>query len=103
MSDAAAFKDKRKYIRFEPEPLDYAKIDLGTSGVKSVSFNPNTVGLIIDEAYGGCSIVMVTTHKVRVGDVYKVQLGGFSPLKDEVKHITPLDSNIVKLGFQFLE
>lgn len=66
-------------------------------------FNPNTVGLIVDEAYGGCSIILVTTTKLKIGDICKIQLGGFSPLKAELKHISQLDTNILKLGFQFLE
>jgi hypothetical protein len=98
-------EDRRKYLRINPEPLEYALISF--DGVKEDIFKPQCVALIMEEApMGGCSLVFSTkqiSKPLTIRQEVIIKLGEFSPLLAEVVHITELDTHLVKVGFKFLE
>ena len=91
---------KRRYIRFKPDPTDYAQIAADTE----VGFEPNKVALIMEEApMGGCSLIMLEASSFRVDEVYKVKLGRMDPVAAKVRWVQDVGDTVSKVGFEFLE
>ncbi len=94
-------KAKRRHLRFKPDPLDVAYIMFSSDNKE---FQPDVAGLIIEEApLGGCGLAIRTTEKLQVGDQCSVKVGRLSPLKAEVSWRKNLDSQVIRVGFKFLE
>lgn len=100
-SEHSEHAPKRKHIRFKPDPLDVAFVAFN----QNVSeFQPDMAALIIEEApLGGCGLVIRFTEKLQVGDKCAVKVGRLSPLKAEVSWRKPLDNQVLRMGFKFLE
>jgi len=91
---------KRRFIRAKPDPLDYAALQLKDAG----TFAPDMVGLIVDEApMGGASIVVLATPKIKEGQLVRLKVGRLSPLRAEVRWVKPVEKDLLRVGFQFLE
>ena len=89
----------RKSVRFKPDPLTVALVDLK----KSKNFEPNLVGIVINESYSGCAIVVVSDLVLKKGTKVKIQVGQIPPLKGEIMWIKNLEENIHKIGVKLLE
>ncbi len=83
-------KVKRKHIRFEPEPQDMAWIN-------------ETAALIMEEAYGGCGLLVISKKRLFPGQVHDVKVGKLDALKAEVAYVNNLAPNIYHVGFKYLE
>ena len=90
----------RKSIRFKPDPLTVALIDLKP---KSAGFNPSLVGIVINESYTGCAIVVASDLKLKKGTKLKIKVGNLSPLKGEIVWLKTLEENIHKVGILLLD
>lgn len=90
---------KRKSIRFKPDPLDHALIDLNLTG----RFAPEYIALIAEEAPKGCGLVLLGETKLEVGDVCRVKVGRLAAMKAEVRWRTDLDPTVYKVGLMYLE
>lgn len=93
--------NRRKYIRFAPDPAEFAQID---KQAESESFNFQFVGLIVDEApLSGCCLAIQKGIGLKPDDKVRIKLGELHPLKAKVIWVKQIDNNLVKCGFQFLE
>ncbi len=92
--------EKRKHIRFSPDPCTVAYVDINISADK---FDPKHVGIVITEAYGGCSIAVKATDFLQDKDEIRIKVGEMPVFKAQVVWRVPLDSDIVKLGIKYLE
>lgn len=93
--------NKRKHIRFKPDPMAYAEIDGDAGGHP---FKPQTVGLIVNESpMGGCSIITLDYINLNVGDHCRVKVGELAPLLAEVVWKRLMDDHVIRFGFKFLE
>jgi hypothetical protein len=90
----------RKSIRFKPDPLTVALLDLKP---KAQTFNPSLVGLVINESYSGCAILLATDLKLKKETKVNIKVGNLSPLKAEIVWLKTLEENIHKVGIRLLE
>lgn len=90
---------KRYPIRFKPDPLTVAFIDFS----KAKNFTPTNVGVVINESYSGCSLVMVHDQPINKGDKVRIKVGQLPEMKASIAWAKLLEENIYKLGIQLLE
>lgn len=96
-------QNKRQYLRFEPDAMAYAQIDISKSPKRA--FKPTIIGLILDEApMGGCGLVVLKRDiQLSSGDKIRIQVGHLSALWAEVVWTKELDDTAIKIGCRFLE
>jgi hypothetical protein len=93
--------NKRRHIRFTPDPLDYAQISLD---LDAATFTPDFVALIVEESpMGGCGLAMLQTDRVVSGTKLLAKVGRLTPLRSEVVWVRKVDDHIMRLGLRFLE
>ncbi len=92
-------KVKRKHIRFTPDPDDYALILTGAQGRPLK--NPK-ICLLIQESFGGCSVVMTQDKAPMEGHTIQIQVGRQSPLQAEIRWTKPLSHRVFSVGLQYL-
>ncbi len=86
--------DKRKHIRFESDTNTFVGLRIDETSIG---------GLCITESHGGCSAVFLN-HKLFVaGKTCEIHVGKLSTLNAEIRWVTELDSDVVKVGFEYLE
>lgn len=84
--------------RFKPDPMDYALIEFRPV---SSNFQPNCIGLILNESYSGAAIVVNTLEEPLEEQAVKVQVGRVGPIAGVVKWVKVLEGNLLKIGIQF--
>lgn len=92
-------KVKRAPIRYKPDPMTIAHIDFENAK----EFKPSCVGIVINESYSGCSVVISTDIEIKRGDKVKIKIGELSAMKANVAWVKELEENIYKLGIQLLD
>ncbi len=92
-------KMKRSYTRFKADAGTLALIDIK----KGEKFHPELVGLVFEEAYKGCGIIVLAAEELQIGQIIKVAVGKLKALKAEVCWRIQLDSNVIKIGIKYLE
>ncbi len=94
---------RRRFMRFLPDPLDTALIDFKMEE----TFSPDFVGLIRQEAYGGCGLLLAYRDELekefRSGRKCIIKVGKLDPLPAEVVWAVLLDEEALKVGFRFDE
>jgi|GEM_PF-4538060 len=93
-----AEKIKRNYTRFKPDENTLLTI-LFTNDTK-------LIGLAYSEAYGGFAGVFIKntlSESIEIDHVYKVSVGGIDYESSSVKWISPVDNEVIKVGFQILD
>ena len=91
--------ERRKNFRFRPDPLAYALID---KEPEKDSFEPEHIGLIINESYGGCDLAVLLEYGIGEGDQLKIKLGESGVMKAEVSWQRTLDYKVSRIGLQYL-
>jgi hypothetical protein len=91
--------ERRKNFRFRPDPLVYALIDKRSN---KEGFDPQYVGLIINESYGGCDLAVLLECRINAGDHIKIKLGDGGVVKAEVSWQKVLDYKISRIGLRYL-
>lgn len=86
--------EKRKHERFEAKSNTFVGIEVEGSSIG---------GLCISESQGGCSAVFVNHNVFMAGKECDVHVDEQSTLKAEIRWVTELDTDVVKVGFQYLE
>lgn len=102
------FNHQRHYTRFPPDAGTHADIDLrvgpATTGASSATpepFAPTIVGLIADESYQGCGLVILATDALQLGQVCRVQIGRQSPMIAEVRWRQELHPQVLRVGLMY--
>ena len=91
---------KRKGVRFKPDPGAYAEIEWGAA---RGDFKGDLIGLVTDESFRGCGLVIVFQEPIRTGSKLRVRIGNGPVLRAEVKWSSFLDSEVVRVGVTYLE
>lgn len=94
---SSATKINRKNIRFEPNDLDSAFIDLK---VESIDFNPTKVGLIVDESMHGCKLIVNKFDLDNIKQVV-VKVGQIDPLIADIVWSKEVQPNIHMIGLKY--
>lgn len=92
-------KQMRQDIRFPPEPNCLVRVDTAGGNER---FEPDLLGLVLDESSGGCGAVFVHTDKLGIGDRCLIQVGTLEPVKAEVRWRNSLEDRVVAVGFRYL-
>ena len=91
----------RRETRFKPESGVYAFVDARPNARK---FMPNYAGLVINQSYKGCSIVVIPEATPELGSLIKVKLGPLAPILAEIRWFEKLDKDgVYKLGLLFMQ
>lgn len=85
---------KRKHIRFQPDDNTYIMVQVDNDVVYS--------GLCVSESQGGCSAAFLNNPAFIAGTMCYVKVGKLEPISAEIRWVTELDSDLVKIGFQYL-
>lgn len=89
-----------KSMRFRPGLGSYATIgELDETG----EFQMHAIGLILNESFGGCGLVVIEAEFFEMGKFCFVQIPPVGPLKAEIVWIKKLDSDVQKIGFRFTD
>ncbi len=93
----ATTSNRRKKIRYAPDEEVHALLRRDEGG-------PAQVGLIFDESYTGCSLVVVLLEKdsFKSGDTVTVKVGKLHEMPAEVKWVKRLEDRVVRLGLSYL-
>lgn len=89
----------RRFLRFKPDPGTYAMVQLGTSG----AFRPGLLALVVEEAYGGASLVVVSETPIKEKSNIRTQIGKLHPMTAEVCWVKKLAKDIYHFGIKFNE
>ena len=90
----------RKSVRFSPDPGAVAHVCFGPI---SKTFNPEHNALILSESYKGCSVLLALAPDIAVGDRLRIKVGNLAPMLAEARWVVPLDDQIQKIGFMYLQ
>lgn len=91
---------KRRYIRFTSEETVVAEISLND---RLRPFTPDLCGLVFNESYTGCGLVLLQTDLLQVGTPCVVRVGKLPPLRAQVAWRIQADPQVVKIGVSYLE
>ena len=91
----------RKHIRYKPDKLDVALVMYDGN---SAGWNPDDVGIIIDEsAISGAQLIMRKSHRLQVSETIKVKLGSLEPMLAEVSWRKEVEGDLCRVGVKLLE
>lgn len=93
------------------DPATWAEIDTNAPQPESqpgaqtaVAFDPSVLAMVVDEAFGGCGLVLLqTSNHLQKGDLCRVRIGEFGPLLAEVRWREDVAPEVARCGVQFLE
>lgn len=92
---------KRKHVRFQPDPMDFAQIAIHSLGEP---FTPELVALILDEApLGGCALAILDNPMLTLGSQCLVKVGRMDPVRGEIVWKKEIEHNLMRLGIKYLE
>lgn len=94
-----AKKIKRAHVRFTPKDPSLAKIDTRTA---AISFKVQLYGLVLTEAFGGCSLVIRRTEELQLNGLCKIDVNEVGPLLARVVWRKDVDEELIKIGIKFL-
>ncbi len=92
--------NKRKYIRYKPDPGVFALIDFEAD---AGPFRPTFPALVLTESHQGCGLLIVDNKQLSVGSLIRVQVGNLPPMRAEIRWKEKLDSDATKIGLHFLD
>lgn len=87
-------EDQRKHIRFQPDEDTYIIIKLEDDTIYS--------GLCIDESQSGSAGVFINHYNFTPGKMCLMKVGKLDAISAEIKWVTELDNDVVKIGFSHL-
>ena len=88
-------KNPRREIRFFPDPNSLARI---STNPDAASFEPDIVGLVSNESYSGCNLIVLAGNSLSVGSRCKAAIANLDPVDAEVRWIKEIDEGVLRLG-----
>ncbi|MGK7941902.1 MAG: PilZ domain-containing protein [Crocosphaera sp.] len=59
-------------------------------------------GMIIDDSFGGCCLIVITEDKILNGQLCKLKIKNLDPILCQIVWLKKLDKNIIRLGLRYL-
>lgn len=88
-------ENQRKHIRFTP--------DENTIMLLNLEEDKDTLcGLCISESQGGCSGLFINHPGFKAGKMVYIKVGKLDAIGAEIRWVTELDKDSVKIGFSYL-
>ncbi len=88
-------ENQRKHIRFTPDESTIILLNLEED-------SDTLCGLCITESQGGCSGVFINHNGFKAGRMVYLKVGKLDPIGAEIRWVTELDKDTVKIGFFYL-
>lgn len=88
----------KRSVRFKSEPMTLGYLDLETTN----SFNPQLIGIVLNESFTGCALILAIDDELKVKQQIKIKVGNLDPIKASVSWFKILDENILKVGLKFI-
>ncbi|MCM2279581.1 MAG: hypothetical protein NDJ89_16020 [Oligoflexia bacterium] len=92
-------QQKRKHIRFKPDPGTIAWVDSTTEG----SFTRELPALVRQESAKGAGLVLLDAPHLQVGQACRIQIGNLEPLRAAIRWNKVLEPGVWTLGLEYLE
>lgn len=89
---------KRRYYRFAPSKNTLAGVGFQDD---PKDYHPDLVGLVYEEAYKGCGIIMIKDPRLIVGATCVVECGELAPTLSTIRWIKDLDEHSIKVGMEY--
>ncbi len=89
----------KRPTRFIPDPMTVALIDYELGA----EFNPFSAGIVDNESYGGCAVVLSTNNQIYSGQKIKVKVGHLEPMMANVVWVKKVKEKIFRIGIKYLE
>ncbi len=84
----------RKHIRFQPDSDTFVALKLEDNSLYT--------GLCVSESQGGCAGVFINHESFVAGKMCLIKVGKLDAVAAEIRWVKELDSDIIKVGFQYL-
>lgn len=97
---------QRRHMRFQPDQVEIALIQFSDGEADDFFFEPDAAGLVVEEAYGGCGLVALssTSPEPLTEDMpCLVKIGTLGPMRARVRWVKKLDDDVCKLGIEYLD
>jgi hypothetical protein len=94
------YSNRRKHIRFKPDP---GAIALILTDSKGLSLAAPVHCLILEESYSGAGLVAANSESIQKGQHLKMKIGLLSPMECEVKWVKKLGPLVVSFGVEYQE
>lgn len=91
--------DYRQHTRYTNNIGTVVEIDFLS---KKQLFNNSIKGLVINDSLGGCSLMVVTPECFEANQICLMRTEGVSPIKIKIIWIEELETNIFRLGIEYL-
>lgn len=88
-------ENQRKHIRFIPDDHTFILVNLEDS-------NETLCGLCVSESQGGCSGLFLNHNGFKAGEMVYIKVGKLESVAAEIRWVTELDKDCVKIGFAYL-
>lgn len=104
--------ERRRYIRFDPEELEIALLseqleEFAGCDLQSFDFRPTSVGLIMEESFGGCSLVFLDKARdpkpLKSGSQVILKVGKLDPILAEIRWRQEVAPQVVQVGFKYVD
>lgn len=92
-------KTPRRSVRFSPDPLTIAALSLHPDKV----FKPQIVALVLNESFGGCSVLINHDEVLKKDQMIIIKLGQLGLMKAKVIWIKNFEESIYKIGLKFID
>ena len=103
-SGAIKHNEKRKRVRFRPDPSHGAFIQFLLTEQLPSRFVPHCAALIVDfTSFGGAGLVLSKNIHIKKNSLCRVQIGPFDPIRAQIVYIHELDDAYIRMGCRFLE
>ncbi len=89
----------RRSVRFNPDPLTIAVLSLNLDKV----FRPALVGLVLNESFGGCSILINHDELLKKDHLVHIKVGQLGLMKAKIVWVKNLEESIYKIGLKFID
>ena len=90
--------NRRKHIRFTPDDKTYMFFQIEHSDTEYTH-----AGLAVSESQGGASGVFLNNAEIVAGKMCLLKIGKLETMSAEIRRVTELDEDVVKVGFKLLE
>ena len=96
--------EKRRYLRFTSDDVGVAMIHFTDRAPEDIQFEPDTACLVVEEAYGGCQLVVLGEAgrgNFRDGTPCLVRVNNIGPIRAAVRWTKALGDGVIKLGLEY--
>jgi hypothetical protein len=100
--------NSRQSIRFTPDPKTLAQVDLMHVQMDE-PFDPQHIGLVVEEAFKGCGLVLVVPPEISanhptfmaIGSKFRLTVGYGPVMQAEVRWRRQLDPQVIRIGVMY--